>query len=62
MRALPETPAYARIDGVRRGRDFYLMEAELIEPYLYMSATPGAVERYADLIAKLARASVVPKT
>ena len=54
MRALPEAPAYARIDGVRRGDDFYLMEAELIEPYLYMSAAPASLDRYADLIAKLA--------
>ena len=57
QRALPEAPAYARIDGVRRGGDFYLMEAELIEPYLYMSAAPGALERYARLVEKLARAS-----
>jgi hypothetical protein len=56
MSALPERPAYARIDGVCRGRDFYLMEAELIEPYLYMSAAPGSVEAYARVITKLARA------
>ena len=31
-------PLYARIDGVRRDRDFWLMEAELIEPYLYLPA------------------------
>ncbi len=57
LRALPEPPAYARIDGVRRGGDLFLMEAELIEPYLYMAAAPGSIDRYARLIAKLARAS-----
>lgn len=54
--ALPERPAYARIDCVRRGAELYLMEAELIEPYLYMSAAPGAIDAYARLVAKLARA------
>jgi hypothetical protein len=53
--ALPEAPDYARIDGLCREREFYLMEAELIEPYLYMSAAPGSIERYARLVAKLAR-------
>jgi glutathione synthase/RimK-type ligase-like ATP-grasp enzyme len=55
--ALPEAPAYARIDGLVRGRDFYLMEAELIEPYLYLSAAPGSLERCADLIEMLVRRS-----
>ncbi len=55
--ALPEAPAYARIDGLVRGRDFYLMEAELIEPYLYLSAAPGSLERCADLLEMLVRRS-----
>jgi glutathione synthase/RimK-type ligase-like ATP-grasp enzyme len=55
--ALPEPPAYARIDGLLRGRDFYLMEAELIEPYLYLSAAPGSLETCARSIAKLAHTS-----
>jgi hypothetical protein len=53
--ALPAPPAYGRIDGVRRERDFYLMEAELIEPYLNMSASPGALDRCVRMIEKLAR-------
>jgi hypothetical protein len=54
----PEAPAYARVDGLVRGRDFYLMEAELIEPYLYLSAAPGSEDRCAQLLEKLARAAV----
>ncbi|MGO8999753.1 MAG: ATP-grasp domain-containing protein [Polyangiaceae bacterium] len=57
LRALPEPPAYARIDGVRRGRDLILMEAELIEPYLYMAAAPRAMDAFVELVEKLAHAS-----
>ncbi len=38
---------YARVDGVRRGMDFLLIELELIEPYLFLDLAPGAVERLA---------------
>ena len=52
-----EAPAYARIDGVRRGADLYLMEAELIEPYLFLAAAPeAAVEAYVRVVAGIARA------
>ena len=43
---LPFPAAYARIDGVRRGERFLLMEAEVIEPYLFMADAPGAIERF----------------
>jgi glutathione synthase/RimK-type ligase-like ATP-grasp enzyme len=52
LRALPEPALYARIDGVRRGGEFLLMEAELIEPYLYAPGAPGALERYARAVAE----------
>jgi glutathione synthase/RimK-type ligase-like ATP-grasp enzyme len=52
LRALPEAPLYARIDGVRREGRFLLMEAELIEPYLYSPAAPEALERYARVLAR----------
>jgi hypothetical protein len=58
--ALPEAPAYARIDGVRRGEDFLLMEAELVEPYLFMAAAPGATDRYVATVERLARSSILP--
>jgi glutathione synthase/RimK-type ligase-like ATP-grasp enzyme len=38
---------YARVDGVRRGRDFLLVELELVEPYLYLDAEPEAAGRLA---------------
>jgi glutathione synthase/RimK-type ligase-like ATP-grasp enzyme len=52
LRALPEAPLYARVDGVRRGGRLLLMEAELIEPYLYSPAAPEAIERYARMLAR----------
>jgi glutathione synthase/RimK-type ligase-like ATP-grasp enzyme len=48
---LPEAPLYARVDGVRRGDDFLLMEVELIEPYLFLPADPGAIDRYVRAVA-----------
>jgi glutathione synthase/RimK-type ligase-like ATP-grasp enzyme len=43
---------YARVDGVRRGGTLLLVELELIEPYLFLDAAPGAVDRLARGIAK----------
>jgi glutathione synthase/RimK-type ligase-like ATP-grasp enzyme len=45
---LAETPLYARVDGVLRGRQFVLMELELIEPGLGLRYDPLAAERFAD--------------
>lgn len=49
LAALPAAPLYARIDlvGVRQPR---LMEAELIEPQLFLPYAPGAAERYAAVL------------
>jgi glutathione synthase/RimK-type ligase-like ATP-grasp enzyme len=49
LRALDEAPLYARTDFVRadNGRDFWLMELELIEPSLYFRMDPNAPERFA---------------
>lgn len=49
--ALSRRPAdlvYARVDGVRRNGEFTLLELELIEPYLGLSRSTGAVERFVD--------------
>lgn len=46
----PEDLAYARVDGVERDGSFVLLELELIEPYLGLSAVDGAVERFVDAI------------
>ncbi|MBC6991262.1 RimK family alpha-L-glutamate ligase [Hymenobacter sp. BT491] len=37
---------YARVDGVQAGGEFFLMELELIEPFLYLDSAKGALERY----------------
>jgi len=37
---------YARVDGLMVKGRFMLMELELIEPFLYLSYSEGAVERY----------------
>ncbi len=53
MDALPfATPLYARIDMLRDGTTLRLMEAELIEPYLYPEQGPEMGERLAAAIAK----------
>ncbi|MEU4343065.1 hypothetical protein AB0H00_17600 [Nocardia sp. NPDC023852] len=54
LHALPEPAVYARIDGVCRDREFYLMEAELIEPSWFFDTAPDAMARYVDLLATLA--------
>jgi len=50
LRVLPETPLYARVDGVARGDAFLLMELELIEPNLFLAAADDAAERLARAI------------
>lgn len=50
LRALPETPLYARVDGVARGDAFLLMELELIEPNLFLAEGKDAPERLAVAI------------
>ena len=52
LERLPHQPAYARVDGVRRDGLFYLMEVELIEPYLYLAVAPEMAERYVDAISQ----------
>jgi hypothetical protein len=51
MRALPETPLYARVDIAPDDEgSLKLMELELIEPSLFFKFAPHAVERMADTI------------
>jgi O-ureido-D-serine cyclo-ligase len=50
-----EPIAYARVDLVRDGAGaLRLMELELIEPSLFFDKAPGAVDRFAEAIARLA--------
>ncbi len=41
---LPQTPLYARVDGLVRPSGFMLMELELIDPYLYLEFAPGSAD------------------
>lgn len=50
--ALPETPLYARVDGVARDGCLLLTELELIEPNLFLGHAPGASDRLAGAIAR----------
>jgi hypothetical protein len=44
---------YARVDFVRNGDVFRLMELEVVEPSLYLRIERGAAERFADAVAAL---------
>jgi glutathione synthase/RimK-type ligase-like ATP-grasp enzyme len=44
---LPETPLYARVDGIERDGAFVLMELELIEPNLFFEHGTGSAARFA---------------
>jgi glutathione synthase/RimK-type ligase-like ATP-grasp enzyme len=51
FQALPAPPLYARIDLVQSAEEPLLMEAELIEPFLFLDAAPGAETRLAEVLA-----------
>ena len=48
LRALPELPLYARVDGVIRDGELIVIEVEVLEPALFMEFDPAAAERFAD--------------
>ena len=41
---------YARVDGIERKRQLFLMELELIEPYLFFELDQWAAGRFADAL------------
>jgi hypothetical protein len=51
LRAAPAAATYARIDLVTTGDGPLLMEAELIEPELFLPFDPGAAARFAGVLA-----------
>lgn len=55
LAALSHEPMYARVDLIRHAGGFALMEIELVEPALYLSKSPGAADRFADVIAAAVR-------
>jgi glutathione synthase/RimK-type ligase-like ATP-grasp enzyme len=44
---------YVRVDGLIKDNEFYLMELEMIEPYLYLDDADGAFDHYYDALMKL---------
>ena len=53
MQAVGRPLLYGRVDLVRSGPTFRVMELELIEPALYLRMDPGAPARFADAIVSL---------
>jgi glutathione synthase/RimK-type ligase-like ATP-grasp enzyme len=47
LACLPSIPLYARVDGIRCGGEFRLMELELIEPVLHFDLDREAAGRFA---------------
>lgn len=56
--SLPETPTYARIDGIVRDGKLLLMEVELIEPYLYALPDSRSINNAAAGLAKVVSGSL----
>jgi glutathione synthase/RimK-type ligase-like ATP-grasp enzyme len=48
LRALPELPLYARVDGVVRDSALIVLEVEVLEPALFMEYAPLSADRFAD--------------
>lgn len=51
LAALPEPPAYARVDGlIRPGQDYLVTEVELIEPALFLHLCPERAMQMTNLL------------
>jgi glutathione synthase/RimK-type ligase-like ATP-grasp enzyme len=50
LNILPEPTLYARVDGVMVGDSFYLMELELIEPYLFLNGDATLLTHYYEAL------------
>ena len=50
VEAFAKDTLYARVDGVWRGREFLLMELELIEPYLFLFTSELAKDNYINAL------------
>lgn len=48
MASLPDDALYARVDLIRHGSEFAVMEIELIEPSLYFNMDPLSPQRFVD--------------
>ena len=52
LRALPEVPLYARVDGVIRDGELIVIEVEVLEPALFLEFDPASAERFAEATAR----------
>lgn len=50
LAAAPGPALYARVDGVREGRRFVLLELELLEPHLFFEFRPQAAVEFAEAV------------
>ncbi|MCB2200320.1 hypothetical protein KQI63_13000 [bacterium] len=50
LEMLDEVPLYARVDGIVRYNQLFLMELELLEPQLFFSMVPESADRFAELV------------
>lgn len=50
VKALPQLPLYARVDGINSNNQLLIMELELIEPALWIASSPDAPARMATAI------------
>jgi glutathione synthase/RimK-type ligase-like ATP-grasp enzyme len=48
LRAIPELPLYARVDGVVRDGQLIVIEVEALEPALFVEFDPPSAERFAE--------------
>ena len=48
LRALPELPLYARVDGVVRDGALIVIEVEVLEPALFLEFEPSSADRFAE--------------
>lgn len=53
VRAAAPAPQYTRVDGVRVGDGFQLMELECIDPVLSFGLAPGSADRFAGVLSAL---------
>lgn len=60
LRALPEMPLYARVDGVVRAGGLIVIEVEVLEPALFMEFDPPSAERFADATVRRLRGAEGP--
>jgi glutathione synthase/RimK-type ligase-like ATP-grasp enzyme len=58
LRALPELPLYARVDGIVRDDVLIVIEVEVLEPALFMEFDPPAAERFAEATVRRLRGDI----